>query len=116
MLMGCKAVAHHFASKETGISKDEPLRGSSTKSEEVPELSFFSVQSRQELQEWIKEFIHISQKVELTMNVKGRVYAHQTVEDKKVQTGALLNKYIQSQIGHVIRHGTFHKTCQQRSR
>lgn len=32
------------------------------------------------------------------MNVKGRDYAHQTVEDKKVQTGALLNKYIQSQV------------------
>ncbi|CAN0028153.1 unnamed protein product [Bubo scandiacus] len=40
----------------------------------------------------------MSQKVELTINVKETDYAQQTVEDKKVQTGVLLKEYIQSQL------------------
>jgi len=39
----------------------------------------------------------MSQKVELTISVKETDYAHQAVEDKKVQTGGWPSKYIRSQ-------------------
>lgn len=61
------------------------------------QISSFFVQSRQELQEWIKQFIHISQKVKLTIDVK-EDYAHWAVEDKKVKIWVLLNEYILSSV------------------
>ena len=78
-----------FSCKELEVleTKRKCGRNNITESFQVPRSYLFSVQSRQELHEWIRELIHISQKVELTINVKEQIMLTRLLKTRKCGRG-----------------------------